>query len=229
MSDRNRIGKHEKFGLQLTQVERKLIAERVSSLPEHIVQVIHGTAAKQWITMTLDDWRVLAGHIAAAANDTDDKKLQKKLDAILSKIQDLLDSHTDEEPSTSQKTKHPLTEESVQLAEWAAKMLIGAEELGIKTKPVDRFPLPSAHRSVLIRLPSISANLRAKLSADEPQLTIGDVGGLLIAVSEALIEAPPLQQFALILIAKNLKVCLARELSGAIKPRAKRTDEGKTN
>ena len=47
--------------------------------------------------MTLDDWRELSGHIAAEANNTGDKKLQKKLDTIVSKIQDLLDSHTDEE------------------------------------------------------------------------------------------------------------------------------------
>ena len=38
--------------------------------------------------------------------------------------------------------KPPLAEESVQLAEWAAKILIGAEQLGIKTKTVTQFPLP---------------------------------------------------------------------------------------
>ena len=76
-------------------------------------------------------------------------------------------------------------------------MLIGAEQLGIKTKPVARFPVPKAQRSILMRLPVISANLQAKLAANEPHLTVGDVGGLLIAVSEALIDAPPLQQFAL--------------------------------
>ena len=155
--------------------------------------------------MTLDDWRELAGHIASEANDTGDKKLQRRLDTIFSKIQDLLDSHTDEEPSTSLKMKQPLAEESVQLAEWAARMLIGAEQLGIKSKPVARFPLPRAQRAILLRLPIISANLQETLAEDEPHLTVGDVGGLLIAVSEALLDAPPLQQFALILTAKRLE------------------------
>ena len=45
------------------------------------------------IMMILDDWNELAGHIASEANDTGDKKLQRRLDTIFSKIQDLLDSH----------------------------------------------------------------------------------------------------------------------------------------
>ena len=64
-------------------------------------------------------------------------------------------------------------------------MLIGAEQLGIKSKPVARFPMPRAQRAILMRLPIISAKLQAKLAEDEPNLTVGDVGGLLIAVSEA--------------------------------------------
>ena len=47
-------------------------------------------------------------------------------------------------------------------------MLIGAEQLGIKFKPVARFPVPRAQRAILTRLPIISANLQAKLSVDEP-------------------------------------------------------------
>jgi hypothetical protein len=108
--------------------------------------------------------------------------------------------------------KQTLTAESVQLAEWAATMLIGAEQLGIKTKIVTQLPLPVAQRTILMTLPIISANLQAKLAKDKPLLTVGDVGGLLIAVSEALIDAPPLQQFALILIAKGLKECLETEV-----------------
>ena len=141
--------------------------------------------------MTLDDWRELAGHIASEANDTGDKKLQRRLDTIFSKIHDLLDLQTDEVPSTSLKMKQPLTEESDKIAEWAAKMLIGAEHLGIKSKPIARFPMPRAQRAILLRLPIISAKLQEKLAEDEPQLTVGDVGGLLIAVSEALLDAAP--------------------------------------
>jgi hypothetical protein len=218
MTGNKRFQKYEKLGLRLTQAERKLILEGVTGLPEEIAQSIQATPVGQPILMTIDDWHGLAGYIASEANDTGDKRLQKRLDSIFSKIQDLLDAHHYEELPTSPMTKQPLTEESVQLAEWAAKMLIGAEQLGIKSRPVARFPLLWAQRAILMRLPILSADLQEKLAGDEPQLTVGDVGGLLIAFCEALIDAPPLQQFALILTAKGLKECLEAEVTGAAKP-----------
>ena len=214
------MGKYDVFGLQLTQVESRLILAGVASLPQEIARTIEATPPKQPIMMTLDHWRELAGHVASEANDAGDKKLQEKLDTILSKVQDLLDLQTDDEPSTSLQMKQPLAEEAVQLAEWAAKLLIGAEQLGIKTKLVARFPVPRAQRAILMRLPVISANLQAKLAANEPPLTVGEVGGLLIAVSEAMIDAPPLKQFALILTAKRLKDCLEAEIAGVVNPGA---------
>jgi hypothetical protein len=216
MTGRNRIEKYEKVGLRLTQAERKLILEGVTSLPEEFAQTIHATPANQRIMMTLDNWEELAGHIASEANNAGDTRLQKKLDTIFLKIHNLLEEHTDEELPTSLQIKQPLAEESVQLAEWAAKMLIGAEQLGIKSKPVTRFPLSGAERAVLMALPIISTNLEEKLAENEPHLTIGDVGGLLIAVSEALLDVPPLQQFALILTAKKLKDCLEAEVASAV-------------
>jgi hypothetical protein len=212
MTIRKRIQKYDQFGLQLTHAERKLIVDRVPSLPQQIAQALHGAPVNQPIMMTLDQWKELAEYIASEANDTDDKKLQKKLDAIFSKVQDWLNKHSYEEPSTSLEIKPPLAEESVQLAEWAATMLLGAEQLGIKTKIVTKLPLPATQRTILMTLPIISTTLQTKLAEDKPHLTVGDVGGLLIAVCEALIDAPPLQQFALILVAKSLKECLETEV-----------------
>jgi hypothetical protein len=120
----------------------------------------------------------------------------------------------------------PLADESVQLAEWAARMLIGAEQLGIKFKSVARFPVPRSQRAIQTRLPIISATLEAKPSVDEPNLTVGDVGGLLIAVCEALLDAPPLHQFALILTTKGLMECLEGEVNEALKCKAKKADDG---
>jgi len=218
MPGKKRIQKYEKFGLQLTKVEKKLVVDRVSSLPQPIAPTTHAAPANQPIMMTLGDWKELAGHIASEANDTGDKRHQKRLDTIFSKIQDLLETHCYEEPSTSLEVKQPLAEESIQLAEWAAEMLIGAEQLGIKTKPVARCPLNQPQQSILMRLPTVPVNLQPKLVEDEPHLTVGEVGSLLMAVSEALMDAPPLQQFALILIAKNLKECLEAEVNVALKP-----------
>jgi hypothetical protein len=212
MAGKKRIQKYEKFGLRLTRVERKLILDSSAAHHNDFTQVIESTPARQPIMMTLDGWRELVEHIASEANGAEDETLQKKLDAIVLKVQELLDSHAVDAGPTSLEVRQPLAEESVQLAEWAARMLIGAEQLDIKFKPVARFPVPKAQRAILSRLPIISANLEAKLAEKKRHVTVGDVGGLLIAVCEALLDAPPLQQFALILVAKNLKECLEAEI-----------------
>ena len=103
----------------------------------------------------------------------------------------------------SQKGEAQLAEQSIQLAEWAAKMLIDAEQLGIKNKPVARFPLPGAERAVLMTTPTVDEKIQKKLAAKNPKLTIGEVGGLLMAVAEAMLDAPPMQGFALIMTAKQ--------------------------
>jgi hypothetical protein len=229
MAGKKRIQKYEKFGLHLTRLERKLILDSSAAEPKEFTRVIESTPARQPITMTLDGWRGLVQYIASEANGAEDKKLEKKLYAIVLKVQELLDSHAVDHVPSSSEIRQPFAEESVQLAEWAATMLIGAEQLGIKTKPVARFPVPRAHRALLTRLTIISANLQVKLQEDDPDLTVGDVGGLLIVVSEALLDAPPPQQFALILIAKNLKECLQSELALAMKPGAKESDEGRSH
>jgi hypothetical protein len=79
---------------------------------------------------------------------------------------------------------------------------------------------------VLMITPTIDENIKKKLSAKRPKLTVEDIGGLLIAVSEALIDAPPLQQFALISNAKHLKEFLEAEVNGALMAKTKKTEEG---
>ncbi|MGC1720689.1 MAG: plasmid pRiA4b ORF-3 family protein [Isosphaeraceae bacterium] len=110
----------------------------------------------------------------------------------------------------------PLAKQSVLLAERAAKLLIGAEQLGIKTKPVARFLLPGAERAVLLMIPAIDENIHKKLATLKPKLTVGEVGGLLMAVAEAMIDAHPLHCFALIMTAKSLMDCLEAEVTGAL-------------
>ncbi len=231
MTGKKRIQRYEKFGLILTQDERKLILGGTASLPDEIAESVKATPAKQPIMLTLDDWRELCGHIASAANDASDINHQNNLDTIFLKIQALLEKHDDQGLLGSlmiqgNPTKKPLAEESVQLAELAAILLIGAEQLGIKSRSVSRFPLSKAERKVLMTTPIMSADLMDKLTELDPHLTVGKIGGLLIAVSEALIDAPPLRQFALILTAKRLKDCLEVEIANAAKPGAKKTHEG---
>jgi hypothetical protein len=118
------------------------------------------TSTGTQILLTLDDLEDLGGYVAAEANHTTDKKLRKKLDAISSKIDDLLETHGDEERPMSLKIKNArcgkfIAEKVVQMAERAAMMLIGAEQLGIKDKPVARFPLPWAELGVLLLIAPI--------------------------------------------------------------------------
>jgi hypothetical protein len=180
------------------------------------------TSTGTQILLTLDDLEDLGGYVAAEANHTTDKKLRKKLDAIFSKIQDLLETHADEEPPKSLKIKNAQSEKliadrAVQLAEWAATMLIGAEQIGIKDRPVKRFPLPWAERAVLLMFTTVDKKTLKKLEAEKPIFTVGEVGGLLIAVATALLDAPPLQCNALLLTAKSLMGCLEAEVTGALK------------
>ncbi len=201
MTGKKRIQRHEKFGLILTQAEKKLILGGSASLPDEIAESVKASPAEQPIKLTLDDWRELGGYIASEANDASDTDHQNNLDTIFLKIQTLLEKHADEGLLGSlviqdSRTETPLAEESVQLAELAARLLIGAEQLGIKSKSVSRLPLSSAERKVLMTTPILSAHLMEKLAEHDPHLTVGEVGGLLIAVSEALMDVPPLQQFA---------------------------------
>ena len=217
------IGKNEKVGLRLTVAQRKLILEDPICIHKKLAEPIRNTASTAPVMLTLDEWEELAGYVAAEANHTPDTKLRKKLNAVFAKIQEVLEAHPDEEPTQplkvgdSQREKQ-LTEQSVAIAEWAAKMLIGAEQLGIKSKPVTRFPQPGAERAVLMMTPTIDEKIQKKLAAKNPKLTVGEVGGLLMAVAEAMLDAPPLQGFALSMTAKNLMNCLESEVTGALKP-----------
>jgi hypothetical protein len=218
--------KGEKVGLSLTAAERKLILEEPIHIHGKLAEPIRNTATKALVMLTLDDLEDLGGYIAAEVNHTTDKKLRKKLDTVYFRIQGMLETHSDEKPPKPSKVEDAqretqLTEQSVALAEWGARMLIGAERLGIKSKPVARFPLPGAERAVLLMAPGIDGKLQKKLMATKPKLTVGEVGGLLIAVSEAMLDAPPLQGFALIMTAKSLMNCLESEVTGALEPTAK--------
>jgi hypothetical protein len=106
------------------------------------------------------------------------------------------------------------TVQAFQLAERAARMLIVAEQLRIKDIPVARFPLPWAERAVLLLFTAIYKTTLKKLEMEKRRFTVGEVGGLLTAVAEAILDAPPLQSNALLLTAKRLMGCLEEEVTG---------------
>ncbi len=218
-------GTKGEVGIKLSTPQRKLLLNAPISIHEEFAEPIRGAATTAPVMLTLDDWEDLAGHVAAEANHTTDKALRKKLDALFARIQDVLEAHSDEEPPRPLKIddarpEKQLTEHVVRLTEWAAQVLIGAEQLGIKAKTVDRFPLLGVEGVLLLMPPTIDEKIQRKLAAKNPKFTVGEVGVLLMAVADAMLDAPPSQGFALILSAKSLMDCLESEVTGAMEPMA---------
>jgi len=198
----------EKVSLKLTQTERKLVLEDLMCLDEECEQIIRDTPLGKPVMMTLGDLDDFGGYIAAEANHCDDKKKEKKLDAVFEKVQQLLEKYTDEEPPQTLKIEDArkekvISDQAVQIAEWAAQALVAAEQLRIKTKPLEHFWLAPGQRDVLLLVPGISKSIKSKLAKDK-SLTVVEVASMTMALAEDLPEGEAQQQVAILLVAKHL-------------------------
>lgn len=97
-----------------------------------------------------------------------------------------------------------LTTQSVAIAEFAAKALVAAEQIGIKKKPVDGFPLDAAERAIAAEFPSLSSTIKKK----SPSFTIAETASIVMAIADAILEGEPLKRFNLLVVAKKLIDCL---------------------
>ena len=104
-------------------------------------------------------------------------------------------------------TKKQLADQVVALAEYAAKALVAAEQLRIKTKAVERFPLDD-ERATLAELPALAAKLKKKLAKKDGSFTVAEVASMVMAAADSFLEAEPKQQVALLLVARKLMDCL---------------------
>lgn len=118
-------------------------------------------------------------------------------------------------------TSTDLTEQSVALADFAAKALIAAEHLAIKTKTVDVFPLDEVERAVAAKLPALSVTLKKKLAKKEATFTVADTASIVLGVAEDLLEGKPLKQLKLLFIAKKLMDCLQSNVVPAVPAKSK--------
>jgi hypothetical protein len=140
MNEPIRITPGAKVSLELTEDERTRILEDISYLDPKVEATLRKTPAGEPIKLTLDGLDELAGCVAAEANHTKSRKLGKILDGIFAKVEHLLATHTDDAPpktlsiQDAQKSK-VIADQAVSIAEWAAKLLIAAKHLRIKTKP----------------------------------------------------------------------------------------------
>jgi hypothetical protein len=99
-----------KVGLNFTAVERKVISVEIMSIDREYEEVLRNTPTSEPIMLTLDQWDDLGGYIAAEANHAFKKMRQRKLDAIVSRIEKLLSSHSDEDSSSELKIFRPQEE-----------------------------------------------------------------------------------------------------------------------
>ena len=105
-----------------------------------------------------------------------------------------------------------LADQAVALAECAAKALVAAEQLRIKTRPVDGLSLQKSERAVLSVLPAISARAKKKLAKPDTDFTVAEVAGMTMAVAEWLLEAETEHQLILLLIVMKLMDALRKNL-----------------
>ena len=199
----------QKLAFKLTTAERKFIVEELMCFDEIYEQLIVGTPADEPLMMTLDELDDFSGYIAAEANHCDDRKKQKKLDAVFEKADNLLDTYTDEESSQTisfddAKRAKLISDQAVQVAEWAAQALVAAEQLRIKTKPLEHFSLAPAYRDVLLLVPGISKSIKNRLLKDNSSFTVAEVGSMIMAMAEDLPDGDAGKQVALMFVAKHL-------------------------
>ncbi|MBE0448975.1 MAG: hypothetical protein IBX64_12950 [Actinobacteria bacterium] len=85
-----------KLPVKLTLRERDLICDETFCDPRYTqVAIVDGTGIK--VDLSLDDIEDIQGYVAAAANHTENHKLQKELDRLSDKLQAYLDAYDDQD------------------------------------------------------------------------------------------------------------------------------------
>jgi len=219
MPQRKQIKPGEKVGLKLTAAERRVIVNDVTCVDQDYVQTIQGTPPGKPVHFTLDELDDLGGYIAAEANHTTDRALEKTLDGVFEKIQSLLGQYTDEEPTPALRVFSPSgntnRKEAARLAEYAAGVLAMADrkepEGGpqlIRTQAVKvKFTKPQ--RTTILELTSVKESLRTLLDVESKgprvfNLTVNDLASLCFAISEATLEAEGKDKVKLLSLAERV-------------------------
>ena len=82
----------DKVPLTLTATERKIVLD-LPCLEDDYDSIIQNTPAGEPVMMSLDDLEDFGDYIAAESNHAEDAKLQKELDRIIDRIEQVLDAH----------------------------------------------------------------------------------------------------------------------------------------
>ena len=89
MAKKMRIKDTDAVGLNLTPEERQMLLDLPLLDDEIADRLAHIPAGESQVKFALDELDLLAGEIAGHANQTKDRKLGKKLDAICERIERL--------------------------------------------------------------------------------------------------------------------------------------------
>jgi hypothetical protein len=111
-------------------------------------------------------------------------------------------------PTRSTRKTKAIADQVVALAEYAATALVAAEQLGLKAKAVERFPLDESERKTVADLPALAARLKKKLVTEDASFTVAEVASMVMSAADAFPDAEPQQQVALLVVAKKLMDCL---------------------
>lgn len=107
-------------------------------------------------------------------------------------------------PSRARTKSQVLAEQAVSSAQFAAQALIIAEQLGIKSKPLNGLSLSQDQQNILLTTPDLTSSTKAKLMMGKSSLTVAEVAGMMMAVVENLPDLDTRQQLAGLHLAKNL-------------------------
>lgn len=98
MADKIMIPKGKPVALKLTPQERKFLLETLIDNDDEVEQKLTSAPpGAQEVMLTMDELDLLAGYVASEANHTEDKKLEKKLDRICERIENLEQLYEEEE------------------------------------------------------------------------------------------------------------------------------------
>ncbi|MDP6058836.1 MAG: hypothetical protein QGH33_08085 [Pirellulaceae bacterium] len=164
--------------LTLTRAQRDLICDLPMVEDQVIDRLAISDTAKQAIPFTLDELDDLAGHVAAEANHTPDKRRQRALDRIFKKIERMLGQYTDQD-DTHDEVKAIETEEQAlaALVEMANTLGHACEAAGVDfesvldqmqpetIRPDDEveFSVTAKERSMMLELEELDDDIRIRL------------------------------------------------------------------
>jgi len=224
--EKSHIEPGTKVGLSLSEAERKVILA-LMCLDEDYEGIVRETPLGEAIRLTLDEWDDFAGYIAAEANHTDDRKLEKKLDAIFEKIQNLLDTYTDEDPTLkvfdpeAADDTEDFTDKRVFLG-LAAQLQESREKTSGKPQ-THRLKLTKPQREALLEHGDLSGPLRDRFQDESKgprtyQLDLVELMAMAFALSEAGKSATGRVQKSLLRVAAEVSA----GITSLVEPTSKR-------